>query len=119
MNRNLRLILLKQLVNIPLRLADHLLPEPESSKFPQTQMLQRIYQRMFKVYRLDCLQLTFSKGRDPANLPDGNFERFLNVTRKILVRLSEDDPYYRKWVGLFLLLAAEEWAESTKRSAAA
>jgi hypothetical protein len=114
MNRNLRLILLKQLVNIPLRLVDHLLPEPESSKFPQTQMLQQIYQQMFKVYRLDCLQLTFSKGRDPKNLPDGNFERFLNVTQKILVSLSEDDPYYRKWVGLAMILAAQQWESRPK-----
>ena len=114
MNRNLRLILLKQLVNIPLRLSDHLLPEPESSKFPQTQMLHQIYQRMFKVYRLDCLQLTFSKGRDPANPPDGNFERLLKVSFKILSRISEDDPYYRKWVGLFLLLAAQEWESRPK-----
>jgi len=109
MNRNLRMILLKQLVNIPIRLVDHLLPEPESSRYPQTQMLQRIYSQFFKVYRLDCLQLTFSKARNPANLPDGNFERLLTVTRRVLVRLCEDDPYYRKWVGLALLLSAQEW----------
>lgn len=108
MNRDLRLILLKKLVNIPLRLVDFLLPEPKTGEFPQTRMLQRIYARLFKVYRLECLQGTFGKE------PDGNFERLLRVSHKIFVRFSEDDPYYRKWVGLGMLLAADEWAAREK-----
>jgi hypothetical protein len=107
-NRDLQLILLKRLVNVPLRFVDRIVPEPDSGKFPQTQMMQHIYERMFKVYRLDCLQGTFGKQ------PDGNFERLLRVSRKVLVRLSEDDPYYRKWVGLTFLLAANEWENREK-----
>lgn len=103
LHRDLRMILLKRLVNVPLRLVDLLLPEPSKTEFPQSRMLQHVYGRMFKVYRLDCLQGTF--GRQP----DGNFERLLRVSRKILIRLSEDDPYYRKWVGLAVLLAANEF----------
>jgi hypothetical protein len=109
MNRDLRLILLKKLVNIPLHLVDLLLPsEPKFVYFPQTRMLQQVYDRMFKVYRLDFLQGTFGKQ------PDRNFENLLRISRKILVRLSEDDPYYRKWVGLAFLLAADEWAAREK-----
>ena len=109
MNRDLRLILLKKLVNIPLCLVDLLLPsEPRFVRFPQTQMLQHMYTHLSKVYRLDCLQGTFGKQ------PDGNFERLLRATRKILVGLSEDDPYYRKWVGLAFLLAADEWSAREK-----
>ena len=109
MHRDLRMILLKRLVNFPLRLVDLLLPsEPRFVHFPQTRMLQQVYDRMFKVYRLDCLQGTFGKK------PDGNFERLLRVSRKILVRLSDDDPYYRKWVGLAMLLASDEWAGREK-----
>ena len=109
MHRDLRMILLKRLVNIPLRLVDLLLPsEPRFVHFPQTRMLQQVYDRMFKVYRLDCIQGTFGKQ------PDGNFERLLRVSRKILVRLSEDDPYYRKWVGLAMLLCSDEWAGREK-----
>jgi hypothetical protein len=105
MNRDLRLIMLKRLVNIPVRLLDLLLPsDPEVVHFPQTKMLQQLYARIFKVYHLDCLQGTFGKH------PDGNFERLLRVSCKILVRIGEDDPYYRKWVGLGFLLAADEWA---------
>ena len=114
MHRDLRLILLKRLVNYPLRIVDLLLPEPKTGKFPQTQMFERIFARMFKVYRLDCLQGTFSLGRDPKNLPDGNFERLLRVGFKVLARISEDDPYYRKWVGLAMLLASDEWANREK-----
>ena len=108
MNPDLRMILLKRLVNFPLRLVDLLVPEPPAGKFPQSRMMQHVYERMFKVYRLDCLQGTF--GRQP----DGNFERLLRVSRKILVRLSEDDPYYRKWVGLAMLLCSDEWAGREK-----
>ena len=58
MNRDLRLILLKRLVNVPLRLVDLLVPESPAGKFPQSRMMQHVYERMFKVYRLDCLQGT-------------------------------------------------------------
>jgi hypothetical protein len=108
MHRDLRMILLKRLVNYPLRLVDLLLPELAAGEFPQTTMLQQVYARMFKVYGLDCIQGTFGK------IPDGNFERLLRVSRKVLVRLSEDDPYYRKWVGLSMLLASDAWATREK-----
>jgi hypothetical protein len=64
--------------------------------------------RMLKVYRLDCFQGTFGKQSD------GNFARLLRVSFKVLARISEDDPYYRKWVGLSMLLAADEWAGRDK-----
>jgi len=112
MHRDLRLILLKRLVNVPLRLVDLLLPEPKTGKFPQTQMLQRMYAQMLKVYRLDCVQGTFSVR--PGAPPDGNFHRLLSVSFKVLARISEDDPYYRKWVGLAMLLASDEWANREK-----
>ena len=104
MHRDLRMILLKRLVNYPVRLLDLLMPEPKTGQFPQTRMLQQVYSRMFKVYRLDCIQGTFGK------VPDGNFEKLLRVSRKILIQLSEDDPYYRKWIGLGMLLCSEQWA---------
>jgi len=103
MHRDLRLILLKRLVNFPLRIVDKLLPEPKAAKYPQTRMLRRMNARMLKVYRLDCFQGTFGKK------PDGNFHRLLRVGFKVLARICEDDPYYRKWVGLVMLLAADEF----------
>jgi len=108
MHRDLRLRFLKRFVNVPLRIVDKLLPFPESLEFPQTQMLGRLNARMLKVYRFDCFQGTFGKQ------PDGNFARLLRVSFKVLARICEDDPYYRKWVGLSMLLAADEWAGREK-----
>jgi len=104
MNRELRLRMLKLLVNLPLRLADRMLPEVDESKaeFPQTRMLLRALGRMLKVYRLECNQGVF------GGKSDGNFERLLRVSRKLLARISEDDRYYRAWLGLAFLLAQEE-----------
>ena len=104
MHRELRLRMLKLFVNVPLRLADRMLPEVDESKvqYPQTRMLLRASGRMLKVYRLECGQGVFGRR------PDGNFERLLRVSQKLLARVSEDDRYYRAWLGLAFLLAQEE-----------
>jgi len=57
---------------------------------------------MMQVYRLECAQGVF-------DVPDGNFERLLQVTQALLTRLAEDDRYYRQWLGLFMILCAEEY----------
>ena len=104
MHRELRLRMLKLLVNVPLRLVDRMLPEVDESKaeFPQTRMLLRASGRLLKTYKLESSQGVFG-GR-----PDGNFERLLRVSRKLLARVSEEDRYYRAWLGLAFLLAQEE-----------
>jgi hypothetical protein len=102
MNRELRLHFLKQLVNVPLRFLDRLLPDMAEAEFPQTRMLLRKYAKMLKAYRLDCVQGTFGFE------PDGNFERLLRVSVKLLGRVAEDDRYYRAWLGFAFLLAHEE-----------
>jgi hypothetical protein len=55
-----------------------------------------------KTYRLECVQGAFGPE------PDGNFERALRVSVKLLGRVAEDDRYYRAWLGLAFLLAHEE-----------
>jgi hypothetical protein len=110
MNRELSLRFLKLLVNVPLRLLDRLLPDLADVEFPQTQMLLRTYAKMMKAYRLECVQGTFGPE------PDGNFERVLRVSMKLLGRVAEDDRYYRAWLGLVFLLAQEE-VESLNLSA--
>ena len=105
MNRNLRLVLLKLLVNVPLRLADRILPEAPKACFPQTEMLEAVLDRLDKVYRLEVKQGIFT---EKNGRPDGNFSRFLRVSRKIISRISESDRYYRAWLGLGFLLAYKE-----------
>jgi hypothetical protein len=89
------------LVNIPVLILDKLLSFPEAH-FPQTEMLMRAYAKIEKAHRLDCVQGTFGPK------PDGNFERLLRVTAKILGSVSEDDRYYRAQLGLTFLLAHQE-----------
>jgi hypothetical protein len=103
MHRDLRLRLLKALVNVPMRFLDKLLSFPLKSSYPQTRAVFNIYGKLDKVYRLDVFQGTFGRR------PDRNFARLLRVSAKILARISEDDPYYRNWVGLVLFLSGKAY----------
>ena len=102
MTLDLRLRFLKALVNVPLRLLDRLLIEPQGAEYPQTKMLLHAFKRLEQAYKLDAHQGTFGAK------PDGNFERFLRTSKKLLSWISEDDKYYRAWVGLAFILAGEE-----------
>jgi hypothetical protein len=95
----------KALVNVPVRLLDKLLKMPENAEFPQTKMLLHAYAKMVKAYRLDCVNGTFGRA------PDGNFERLLRVSVKVLAYVGENDRYYRAWLGLAFILAQEEMGE--------
>jgi hypothetical protein len=106
MHLDLRLKLLKALVNVPLRFLDHLLPE-RNPTFPQTVIAECMYRRMFRAYRLEVAQGVFKEFGSMEG--DGNFLRVLRVSRKLLIGISEDDRYYREWLGLSILLAHEEY----------
>ena len=112
MNSNLRLHLLKQMLNFPVRILDRFLPE-RTATFPQTQILGVMYKRMFQAYQLEVSQGVFKEiGKFEG---DGNFLRMLNVSRKLLLAISEDDRYYREWIGLLILLASEEYQSWLER----
>ena len=102
MNREFKLWFLKLVVNVPMRLLDRFLCFPKPM-YPQSKMLLHTYEQMVKVYRLDCMQGVF------GTEPDGNFERLLRVSSKILVNISEKDRYYRAWLGLAYVLAMEQY----------
>ena len=106
MNANIRLRLIKYLVNIPVRILDRLIPEKEPT-FPQTQLIDVMYRRMFQAYRLEQSQGVF---KETSNFNgDRNFERLLRLSGKVLTIIGEDDRYYREWIGLVILLAHEEY----------
>jgi hypothetical protein len=106
MNGNLRLHFLKQLLNWPMRILDRFLPE-RSASFPQTQIMESMFKRMFQAYNLEVSQGVFKEiGKFEG---DGNFLRMLRVSRKLLLAISEDDRYYREWIGLLIILASEEY----------
>ena len=102
MNREFKLWFLKLTVNLPMRLLDRFLCFPKPV-YLQSKMLLHTYEQMMKVYRLDCIQGVF------GSKPDGNFERMLRVSSKILLNISERDRYYRAWLGLANILAMKEY----------
>lgn len=108
---DLRLKFLKTFLNVPLRLLDRFLPEPNVT-YPQTELFDVVYERMFQAYRLEVAQGVFSE-RD-GRVEDGNFLRVLRVSRKILFRVAEDDRYYREWLGLLAVLCHEEYTDYVK-----
>ena len=110
MNREFKLWFLKLLVNLPVRFFDRFLRFPVKAEFPQSRMLLDVYESMMKTYRLDCIQGVFGA------VPDGNFERLLRVSAKVLSSLSESDRYYRAWLGLAFVLAREEYLAQLAKS---
>ena len=106
MNANLRLHLLKQMLNFPVRILDRFLPE-RTATFPQTQIMEVMFERMFQAYNLEVAQGVFKEINKFEG--DGNFLRLMRVSRKLLLAISEDDRYYREWIGLLILLASEEY----------
>jgi hypothetical protein len=103
---DLRLKFLKTLLNVPVWLLDHFLPEREPT-FPQTKILDSMYKRMFQAYRLEVAQGVFKEvGKFEG---DGNFQRMLRVSQKLLTTIGDDDRYYREWIGLLIILAKEEY----------
>jgi len=100
LNPEWKLRLFKAILNVPFRLLDKLLKFPEA-KYPQTRILQDIYKTMLGTYRLEVAKGVF-------DVPDGNFERFLSVSAKLLANVAEQDRYYRAWIGLSFLLAEAE-----------
>jgi hypothetical protein len=56
-----------------------------------------------RVYALDV------RGGSFGSQPDNNFQTLLSLVGKIVANISEDDPYYRQWVGLTLWLCVREY----------
>ena len=100
MNAEWKLRMFKALVNAPLRFLDKLLKYPEP-QYPQTRRLKSTFETMLRTYRLEVANGVF-------DVPDGNFERFLSVSAKLLANVAERDRYYRAWLGLGYLLAEAE-----------
>jgi hypothetical protein len=109
LNREFRLWFLKLLVNVPMRFLDRFLKFPAKAEFPQTKMLLNVYETMTKTYKMDCIQGVFGER------PDGNLMRLLRVGAKVAVGVSENDRYYRAWLGLGFTLAHEEYLAQLKR----
>ncbi len=106
MHVDLRLRLLKTLVNFPLRVLDRFLTDP-APRNPQTVIFGRVFERMFKAYSLEVAQGVFQEADGRA--ADGNFLRLLRVMQKLTTSIADEDRYYREWLGLLIVLCHEEY----------
>ncbi len=79
-------------------------------------MVLQIYRVLQKTYEAEVRQGIFAMDvrarRGPIHRDmgdaDGNFERILSVSAKLLAQISERDKYYRQWLGLLFILASYE-----------
>ncbi len=108
--------MLKALVNIPIRLLDKILRFPPKPKYQQTRMILRMHQILKRTYDMEVSQgifaLNVNDRRGPIRInrgdADQNFARLLSVSMKMLAQISENDKYYRQWLGLLFVCAAYE-----------
>ena len=108
----------KKLINLAVRLINQVLPVPRA-EFPQTQMLERVYEKLFQAYRIEayCGRFDDISYQTIEHLHDRHFLNILELSRKGLIYLADTDRYYRQWLGLFFLLthdAVEEQKQSLR-----
>ncbi len=116
MNPEWKLRMLKLAINVPFRIINRFLKFPEKPKYQQTRMILCIYDTLIKTYNIEVSQGIFAMDvrrrrgpfRSDGGDADGNFERLLTVSAKMLAQLSERDKYYRAWLGLLFILAEKE-----------
>jgi hypothetical protein len=115
LDRELKLHLVKKLVNCCTRILDKILPETEPY-FPQGKMAQNVFTALDQVFRIEayCGRFDDQPRQSLKMLKDRNFEHFLSLSRKILLYLSENDRYYRMWLGLALILAHDEYEKALR-----
>jgi hypothetical protein len=77
---------------------------------PQTLIIQKVFAKLNRAYKKEVHAGRFDDVpyQTLTNLKDRNFQRLLELSRKLLVYFSEDDRYYRQWLGLAVLLVREE-----------
>ena len=97
MKTYLKLHFLKQTINLATRVLDRFL-KPTDPTHPQTVMLQDLFRNFNRVLQTE---------KEAKRFPDANFERLLRVAEKTLMYAAEEDRYYKSWLGLAFLLAAE------------
>jgi hypothetical protein len=95
----------KKLINLAVRVLNRLIPA-RAPEYPQTQLLEDVYERLLQAYRLEVFCGRFDDVPYQAlqTLKDRHFLNVLELSRKFLTYLGDTDRYYRQWLGLFLLV---------------
>jgi hypothetical protein len=99
----------KNFLNFAVRILNSLMPELKPS-YPQTEIIEKVFKQMNNVYETEVIAGRFDDVpfQTVVNLKDRNFQRLLQLSRKLLIYFSEDDRYYKQWLGLAMLLVRQE-----------
>ena len=84
--------------------------------FPQTRMIQNVFDQLFHVYVLEVYQGMYDDvpRQSLETLKDRNFQHFLSATMKLLLFIGDNDRYYRAWIGLAFKVAKEEYDRAAR-----
>jgi hypothetical protein len=105
----------KNFVNFAVSVLNRLMPELKPT-YPQTLIVQKVFDQLDKAYETEVIAGRFDDVpyQTLDSLKDRNFQRILQLSRKLLIYFSEDDRYYRQWLGFAMLLVRKElstWLE--------
>jgi hypothetical protein len=95
----------KKLINLAVRIVNKGL-QASRAEFPQTQLLEQVYQKLLQTYRIEayCGRFDDVPYQAVEHLRDRHFLNILELSQKALIYLADTDRYYRQWLGLFFLL---------------
>ena len=115
MDKWIKLHLRKTLLNLAVRFLNFLVPDKQP-KYPQTQLLERVYNELLKAYRVEayCGRFDDVPCQTLEGLKDRNFLNLLELSRKALFYLGDTDRYYRMWLGLACLKVHDAVDEQQK-----
>lgn len=85
-------------------------PETETRDFTVTKVLDKVFNRLDKALEYEKTKGIYSKIDRKINPRKYhvNMEQAIKTLRKILVYVSEADPYYRYWLAHLLMVVTEE-----------
>jgi hypothetical protein len=114
MDKWLKLHLVKRFVNLAVRVLNRAVPRVEPT-YPQTKALSEIYRNMYKAFSVSVYCGIFDDVpyQRIKTLRDRNFQHALELSEKLVMYLGEMDRYYRGWLGLAILLAADQVTTAT------
>lgn len=105
MHWELRMHLTKKFVNLATRILCRFVPEAKAT-YPQTKMLEDIFAKLQHAYQIEVYAGRFDDVpfQTLKGLKDKHFLKFLELSKKIIIYLGENDRYYRQWLGFAMLL---------------
>lgn len=114
--RWLKLHIVKTFVNLAVRVLLKVIPSKSDltasgeAYFPQMQMLERVYKKLYKAYALDCYCGYYDDipRQTVKGVRDRNFLNLLQLSERLFLFVGDIDRYYRMWLVLTFFLIHDE-----------